>query len=329
MLSWDVDTCWTRITEICEAGKDKQYVDDVALGEAGRFVEALGHIGGDYQDRIHDCLSLPFHLRQSTPVKWMQPLMVQLAGEVRLESAIPFILDKLETGDDVLMEECECALIKIGTDSVVKEIADRFGDTIRDFRLYATGPLEHIHCDLAVDTCLRFFPHEQDSIVKKDLVHAALTHFSTEAVEPVRRLLVGRKLSGEERHLRDYLVETCRIMEVRFPEYDDWLAAGRAERQEHKEKMDELRNDPKSMLTYAFERLRECKEPSGSAEQKAPPESPVAIRNKDNESGNEFEAEPATPVQQKTGRNDLCPCGSGKKYKKCCLKKQNGGSRFD
>jgi len=23
---------------------------------------------------------------------------------------------------------------------------------------------------------------------------------------------------------------------------------------------------------------------------------------------------------QKVGRNDLCPCGSGKKYKKCCLK---------
>ena len=24
---------------------------------------------------------------------------------------------------------------------------------------------------------------------------------------------------------------------------------------------------------------------------------------------------------QKTGRNDPCPCGSGKKYKKCCLQK--------
>ena len=22
------------------------------------------------------------------------------------------------------------------------------------------------------------------------------------------------------------------------------------------------------------------------------------------------------------GRNDLCPCGSGKKYKKCCMKKE-------
>ncbi|MGC8834888.1 MAG: SEC-C metal-binding domain-containing protein [Armatimonadota bacterium] len=24
----------------------------------------------------------------------------------------------------------------------------------------------------------------------------------------------------------------------------------------------------------------------------------------------------------KVGRNDPCPCGSGKKYKKCCLNKQ-------
>ncbi|MCJ7772525.1 MAG: SEC-C domain-containing protein [Desulfobacterales bacterium] len=23
-------------------------------------------------------------------------------------------------------------------------------------------------------------------------------------------------------------------------------------------------------------------------------------------------------TQEKVGRNDLCPCGSGKKYKKCC-----------
>jgi hypothetical protein len=27
----------------------------------------------------------------------------------------------------------------------------------------------------------------------------------------------------------------------------------------------------------------------------------------------------------KTGRNDLCPCGSGRKYKKCCESKSQGG----
>ena len=30
----------------------------------------------------------------------------------------------------------------------------------------------------------------------------------------------------------------------------------------------------------------------------------------------------------KTGRNELCPCGSGRKYKKCCeARERNGGTR--
>jgi uncharacterized protein YecA (UPF0149 family) len=28
---------------------------------------------------------------------------------------------------------------------------------------------------------------------------------------------------------------------------------------------------------------------------------------------------PGAPTQARIGRNDPCPCGSGKKYKKCCL----------
>ena len=35
---------------------------------------------------------------------------------------------------------------------------------------------------------------------------------------------------------------------------------------------------------------------------------------------------PPLQAPQKTGRNDPCPCGSGKKFKKCCLKKQNSSS---
>jgi preprotein translocase subunit SecA len=29
-------------------------------------------------------------------------------------------------------------------------------------------------------------------------------------------------------------------------------------------------------------------------------------------------AKPVVNKDKKVGRNDLCPCGSGKKYKKCC-----------
>jgi len=31
----------------------------------------------------------------------------------------------------------------------------------------------------------------------------------------------------------------------------------------------------------------------------------------------------------KVGRNDYCPCGSGLKFKKCCLQKLEGGGRTD
>lgn len=30
-------------------------------------------------------------------------------------------------------------------------------------------------------------------------------------------------------------------------------------------------------------------------------------------------------MKKKTGRNDPCPCGSGKKFKKCCESKMIGG----
>ena len=43
----------------------------------------------------------------------------------------------------------------------------------------------------------------------------------------------------------------------------------------------------------------------------------------------EEEEEPEPPANRKTGRNDPCPCGSGKKFKKCCLNKSRQGGLFD
>ncbi|HCW04544.1 MAG TPA: hypothetical protein DGK91_08455 [Clostridium sp.] len=37
----------------------------------------------------------------------------------------------------------------------------------------------------------------------------------------------------------------------------------------------------------------------------------------ENQGGGEVEKKPIK-VDQKIGRNDPCPCGSGKKYKNCC-----------
>ena len=43
---------------------------------------------------------------------------------------------------------------------------------------------------------------------------------------------------------------------------------------------------------------------------------------KESQRGNAMSETPPTFPSRNYGRNDPCPCGSGKKYKKCCLRKQ-------
>ncbi|MGE5507527.1 MAG: preprotein translocase subunit SecA [Chitinophagales bacterium] len=51
-----------------------------------------------------------------------------------------------------------------------------------------------------------------------------------------------------------------------------------------------------------------------------PPEAPRRVRNVQTNRQNDGTVDGAHPVHKgKPGRNDPCPCGSGKKYKKCCL----------
>ena len=45
--------------------------------------------------------------------------------------------------------------------------------------------------------------------------------------------------------------------------------------------------------------------------------------------GNPETPEPSTTGRKLIGRNDPCPCGSGKKFKKCYMKQQGGEHLFN
>jgi hypothetical protein len=256
VFSWDAPTCWGKLHEMCEeTGEDE---DTFPWGRAKHIIEALSHNGGaDCEARIRSVLS---GLSAGASNQRMKSLMVELAGRLHLESVVPLILENLHEDDDPLASRCREALTRIGTDSVVEFLAEQFPSGDRQFRMDALDPLEHIHSDLAVATCLRLLDQEGDEYVKRYLAHAALSHFASEAIAPVRQMLLGKKLSGHETHLRDYLVETCQIMDQRFPEYDQWLADGKQEREEHQRKLNELRDDPKALLAYTLQRMQENRE---------------------------------------------------------------------
>lgn len=312
MLSWDEAKCWQELEDFCEEGKGKQYVNEVNLGYANRIVEALGRSGDDCEERVLAILRENVEDFHHNPMKWMEPLAVRLAGEAHLDSTVPLLVTKLmEDGGDLLNEECAKALARIGTSHVVEAVAEAYPSADRHFRLYATDPLEYIHSDLAVAKCLHLLRQEKDYRIRLDLAHALLSHFAQEGIEEARQLLVGREPDFENGDLRNCLLETCTIMGERFPEYDEWRAAEKTKKEEHWKRIKELEGDPAGLMRFALEKLtgKKTETPKGKPSVPLAPQQVLA---------------PKSESKQKVGRNDPCPCGSGKKFKKCCMKREGG-----
>lgn len=233
MLSWDEATCWRKLEEFCEETKDEQNAGEINLGHAHRIVEALARFGQDCEPKVHAILTQKVDDFHHHPMRLLEPLVVRLAGEAHLESTIPLIIAKLHEQGDILDAECQQALTKIGTPTVFQAIALAYPKAPHHFRLYATHPLEHVHSDLAVRTCLDLLAQEKDFDIQLNLAEALLGQFAQEGIEAARRLLLDRKLDFQRRGLRSFLLETCTIMGERFPEYDEWLAAEKADKEEH------------------------------------------------------------------------------------------------
>ncbi len=168
------------------------------------------------------------------------------------------------------MKICAKALTRIGTPSVIHAIAEAFPTAEHHFRLYASSVLEHIHSDLAVKTCLALLEQEKDELIRQNLAEALLGHFAPEGIEIARQQLVGKKLDFRTRGLQNHLLETCAFTGDRFPEYDEWLATEKAEREEHQRRIKELEGDPRGLLLFALEKLT-GKKASDVARPPAPP----------------------------------------------------------
>ena len=308
MLSWDDDTCWQKLEEFCEEGKDNRFTNEVNLSYANRIVEALARYNEACEPRVHELLAVKLDDYTGHLMGWLEPLVVRLAGQIYLESSIPLIVGKLlEDGGDLLNEACAEALTRIGTPAVLHAIAKAFPTAEQHFRIYATNPLEHIQSDLAVGICLKLLDQEKDEIIRRQLADSLLHQFAHEGIEISLQLLAGRELDFDQKGLRNSLLETCTLTGERFPEYDEWMATEKREKEEHWRRMKELEGNPRGQILFALEKLTGKKADIPKAK---PPFLPMPL------------ARPHKPdVKQKVGRNDPCPCGSGKKFKTCCLRK--------
>jgi len=276
----------TAIGEQQNTGPGKTYVDEVDLEHAYNLVEAVARNGSAYADRVLDLLSEEIDSYTHNPMAWMEGLAARLAGEMRLEAAVPLLVEKLHVDGDWTNEQCARALTRMGSDSAVELIADDYPTSELHYRIYAVGVLEDTHSDASLEACLQLFDVEDDLDLRFGMGHAILRQYSFGTINAMREFILNTPPHRERNSMRDRLVAVAALTGNSFPEYEEWQALARGMREDHRAVSRELlagRAAPGQTIT------------------------------------SENEAEPKARL--KTGRNSPCPCGSGRKYKKCCGKR--------
>jgi uncharacterized protein YecA (UPF0149 family) len=105
-------------------------------------------------------------------------------------------------------------------------------------------------------------------------------------------------------------------METRFPEFDVWEAEAKVDAEVEKGRKQEFQKmiyEAGGDLKLVVEKMKatNASRQIGSLPHlHLPPRSPIVHRRR-------IESSERTRV----GRNDPCPCGSGRKFKTCCMRK--------
>ncbi len=299
------DALWRRLTDLCTAA-DEGDGENSDVSSIFATVEALARHPADCRDKVLEVLA-------ARPESWLEAAAAQLAGRLRLEEAVPYLIELLKDFDGWAYDEANFALADIGTDGVVRQLEQLFVEN-DDLCLDAANLLGDIHTEMSAATALKLLDQVQDEEVRMALIRSALESYAPEAIEPARQQVIALEKSPESLELRESLLLVCKMLDARIPEYDEWLADSAHDREFRRRWYRETGEpDIEALLEGDEDALLEAESWSDDG-----------IVDEDDEPF-DHDATSYAPIvrhDQHVGRNDPCPCGSGKKYKKCCLHKQ-------
>jgi hypothetical protein len=311
LANWDETACWDEIDRFCRSKTQPRFIDieeDDGWRHAERVVEVLSRLGPRQGERALAILMGPKRNYPPPAYTWLLPLLIELVGRQRVPDAFTPLLAFLLDGFDVWGVPSMHALARIGTPEIIGAIRAVFSGADRSFRINVTEVLERIHLDDTVTALLALLAATRNSDEQTFLHHALQGQFSEEGVEPTRRFLLGETLDNERRDLRVHLVAVCTVQGARFPEYEAWFDKARQDEELQAQgvrKMETLLHEAGGDMRRMIENMKASQRPAPGPVLPSLGTSPIR------------HPRPAAP--RKVGRNDPCPCGSGKKFKNCCL----------
>ena len=226
MASWDFETAWQAFETLGRQTMQQGDFTQADLHRSVRIIESLAQYPDDRGDFVMCLLRREYPPGDDTLLYWLDPSIVELAGEMRLQQAIPVLMERLHEEELSMVDAVITALSKIGGDAVVEAIAEQWGDWSDEWCEMVAEVMKHIHTDRSVQSCLEFLKEEEVPDVQIYLANTLLGHFSNDAIGLVRALVLGDEddLEPDQRDLRYRLLAVATIMDATFPEYDAWYA---------------------------------------------------------------------------------------------------------
>lgn len=266
---------------------------DFDLRISQRLIEALARHPDVFGPRALDTL------HGETTIDWLEPLCLDLIAAMRYEPAVEVLLDVLRD-ENAPHEFARRALNRIGSVDVVQRIAGLYPQQGWDFRLSAGSVLGDIKRPESEAAVLDLLPAEQDGEARTLLAIALCDLCSREGVEIVRQMAVDGTFDDSIDEPEALVLTVGQMVGYEPPEAPQWREAVALREAE--------------LRQVRAEMMRGSLAPNSAARASEKAKRPRPQRTYDAAPVPEERASP------RVGRNDLCPCGSGKKFKKCCLK---------
>ena len=246
------------------------------------------------------------------PTDWLTGLMMILAGRLRIEEAAPRIWDLLAVDWDWYYDAAEAALTRIGTPAVARLIGQRYPQAAWEDRLPATIILARIRCDEAAAVIEAALRDEDDDGLRAELGVAAATQFDDRLVPLAIDVLNEDPDDPERGEIRERLVAFSHLSGHELPERDEW-------ERDAEEALDHMRRRIDRVTGLLTNRLGGPFDDDGD-DGYGHDDLDLGDPDADAEDADADAAGARLQRGSQVGRNEPCPCGSGKKYKRCCLR---------
>ena len=219
----------------------------------------------------------------SEETQWHSGIAIYLIGLLQIESAIPRLIEYFDYDFDWWNESIQEALKRMKTPATIKLCEEIYPTLEWHGRLYLTSMFESPTIPEAEATVLRLLKTEDNDDLRVDLA-TSLVLFGTPQAQKIARSVLLELPSDPERFvIAEILYYQFILQGIDDPDLKKWRLRMEAMRIRMGKGIDDWNNAPDFL------------------------DRTISISN--------------TPIRAEItpGRNDLCPCGSGKKFKKCCL----------